>query len=77
MDERIAHIVSNITKLEALKQFEINARARNALTYEIRNTRYAPSCFFVPAVVAEKRGWILPALACQVKSFRSLDTSVF
>jgi hypothetical protein len=56
MDERIARIVGNITKLEALKQFEINARARNALTDEIRNAVMLRAAFLCRADVAEKTG---------------------
>jgi hypothetical protein len=62
MDERIARIVGNITKLEALKQFEMNARARNALTDEIRNAVMLRAAFLCRADVAEKTGKIVQAV---------------
>jgi hypothetical protein len=63
MDERIARIIANADSLEALKQFEVNARVRNALTAETSRAIMLRAAFLCRAGVAKKTGLNLTQLS--------------
>jgi predicted HNH restriction endonuclease/predicted RNA-binding protein with PUA-like domain len=54
MDERIAKIISGIKALEDLRQFELNARDRNALTPEIEDAIKAQAALISRSFIAER-----------------------
>jgi predicted HNH restriction endonuclease/predicted RNA-binding protein with PUA-like domain len=54
MEDRIARTISNIASLDALEQFEVNARNRNALTDEIKATIRAKTIELGRELVSEK-----------------------
>jgi predicted HNH restriction endonuclease len=56
MDDRITRTIRGIKTLEDLRQFEENARVRNALTEEIKEAIRAQTTALGRALVAEKTG---------------------
>jgi hypothetical protein len=63
MDERIARVIANADSLEALTQFEKNARIRNALTPEIGRAITLRAAILCRASVAERTGLNLTQLS--------------